>query len=93
MYFMVLKILPMIHFNYLLLFCKDILKYTLDASPFLDNYFLNVVSDSVSCLLKFTIVLLAAKVSHVHKVAAVRFSCFLFTSLCSFTGVESGSYM
>lgn len=35
----------------------------------------------------------AAKVSYIHKVTAVRFPCFLFTSLCSFTGVESGSYM
>lgn len=89
MYFMVLKILPMIHFNYLLLFCKHILKYTLDVSPFLDNYFLNVVSDSVCCLLKFTVVLLAAKVSHIHSVTAVRFSCFFILPLY----VESGSYM
>lgn len=73
---MVLKIFPMIHFNFLLLFCKDVLKYTLDASPFLDNYFFNVVSDSVCCLLKFTTVVFAAKVSHMHKVTAVHFLVF-----------------
>lgn len=92
-YFMALKILPMFHFNYLLFQYEGFIYiYILDANPSLDNYFLNVFSDSVCYLLMFTVVLFSAKVSCFKSQLSVFLGFDLL--LCVVLQVlESDSYM